>query len=68
MNGEESGLMMKYFVLKPRGDDVYAKASRRAMLAYAAVIGPDNPLFSQELRDWALAERLRVIKVLEEKP
>ncbi len=25
------GLLMKYFVLKPKGGDVYAKASRMAM-------------------------------------
>lgn len=29
------GLMMKYFVLKPRGNDAYAAASRAAMHAYA---------------------------------
>lgn len=29
------GLKMKYFVLKPAGDDAYAKASRAAMNRYA---------------------------------
>ena len=30
-----TGLSMKYFVLKPAGDDAYAKASRCAMRKYA---------------------------------
>jgi hypothetical protein len=30
-----NGLLMKYFVLKPAGDDRYAAASRKAMRAYA---------------------------------
>jgi hypothetical protein len=32
---------MKYFVLKPRGDNIYAQASRRAMLEYARIIEED---------------------------
>jgi hypothetical protein len=47
------GLMMKYFVLKPRGDDVFATASRAAMRAYANIILEANPTFAGELREWA---------------
>lgn len=47
------GLLMKYFVLKPAGDDVYARASRMAMLKYADVIKGENPKLSAELKDWA---------------
>lgn len=47
------GLLMKYFVLKPKGVDVYAQASRRAMRSYATLIETDNPQFAAELRKWA---------------
>jgi hypothetical protein len=48
-----SELQMKYFVLKPAGDDDYAIASRRAMMAYAAWIGDHgNPDLAAELGDW----------------
>ena len=33
-----NGLVMKYFVLKPKGTDVYALASRRAIAMYAETI------------------------------
>jgi len=49
------GLTMRYFVLKPRGDDEYAHASRSAMLAYARAIESNNALLAQELREWVLA-------------
>ena len=38
----DSGLRMKYFVLKPRGNDLYAKASRKAMYSYADEIMDKN--------------------------
>ena len=38
------GLLMKYFILKPRGNNIYAKASRQAMLEYAEVIEPINQI------------------------
>jgi hypothetical protein len=47
------GLLMKYFVLKPAGNDKYAAASRRAMHAYATFIREENPVLSDQLRDWA---------------
>jgi hypothetical protein len=43
---------MKYFVLKPKGEDIYAKASRAAMLEYARVINRDNPELAEDLEDW----------------
>ena len=51
-----SGLVMKYFVLKPKGEDVYAKASRIAMFAYSKAIMADNPELSKELWEWASTE------------
>ena len=54
-----SGLMLKYFVLKPHGDDAYAKASRAAMRAYAKHIRAENPELSDELREWADREAPR---------
>ena len=50
------GLHLKYFVLKPHGDDVYAKASRDAMLAYAETIKDDNQLLADDLREWVRKE------------
>lgn len=51
-----SGLEMKYFVLKPRGSDSYARASRAAMRRYADLIVGDNPAMAEGLRNWANAE------------
>lgn len=51
-----NGLIMKYFVLKPRGKDLHAEASRKAMRAYARHITMDNPEFAKELEDWAFKE------------
>lgn len=47
-----TGLIMKYFVLKPAGDDVYAKASRVAMRKYADMIANDNPDMAHDIRNW----------------
>jgi len=44
---------MKYFVLKPKGEDVFAIASRRAMREYARTIQRTDREFSLELRQWA---------------
>lgn len=47
------GLMMKYFVLKPNGNDAYARASRMAMRTYAHFIENENPELARDLMDWA---------------
>jgi hypothetical protein len=51
-------LMMKYFVLKPKGGTVHAAASRRAMRAYADWLDQHEPSaddaeLANGLRDWA---------------
>ena len=48
-----NGLQMKYFVLKPHGNDAYAKASRAAMRAYANHISDENKALCNDLREWA---------------
>ena len=56
MKGND-GLLMKYFVLKPSGNDVYAKASRYAMSIYAMAIEQENPVLARDLRNWIKSER-----------
>jgi hypothetical protein len=51
-----SGLEMKYFVLKPKGDDPYAVASRMAMLAYADAIMDVNRDLALDLIRWVQKE------------
>lgn len=47
------GLALKYFVLKPDGeDDIYHLASRRALLEYAFVVANYNPELANDLRQW----------------
>ena len=60
------GLYPKYFVVKPKGSDTQAKASRAALLAYAGAVKEENPALYQDLMYWvrhetseALAELLR---------
>ena len=48
----EEGLFLKYFVLKPKGSDIYAQASRNAMLEYARSIKEANPNFAEGIRSW----------------
>lgn len=50
-------LQMKYFVLKPAGDDIYAEASREAMCKYADVVCDEDPELADDLFDWANDER-----------
>ena len=57
------GLHLKYFVLKPRGYDIYAAASRAAMRAYANMIRSDNQSLSNELREWADREQTEAREV-----
>jgi hypothetical protein len=56
-----SGLIMKYFVLKPKGNHQYANASRVAMKAYANEIANENPTLANELKAWADAEESAVV-------
>ena len=46
------GLDLKYFVLKPKGDNEYAEASRAAMLAYANSIEKTNSKLANDLVGW----------------
>lgn len=55
-DGNWPGLVMKYFVLKPRGDDMHAEASRAAMLTYASMIAETNPVLSSEMSFWVNRE------------
>ena len=55
-----AGLKMKYFVLKPGGDDVYALASRKAMHAYGKAIMEVNPELAEALARWATDEAYSV--------
>lgn len=55
-----SGLEMRYFILKPKGNDPYARASRAAMRAYADVIRAENPEMAIDLDEWA--DRETVVK------
>lgn len=56
MTEKETGLIMKYFVLKPTGTDEYARASRRAMFMYASSIERTNQALANDLRTWAHEE------------
>lgn len=57
-----SGLEIKYFTLKPKGNDPYAKASRKAMRAYALGIESENPELAEDLRQWADRETFNAEK------
>ncbi|WBC28402.1 terminase large subunit [Rhodobacteraceae phage LS06-2018-MD05] len=50
-----AGLKMKYFVLKPEGNDIYAEASRMAMREYANTIASVNIEFATEIKEWVTA-------------
>lgn len=52
MAGDNSGLLMKYFVLSPDGDSPYHLASREAMRAYAYEIRETNPDLYKDLIAW----------------
>lgn len=51
-----AGLKLKYFVLKPKGDDAYARASRAAMREYARMIRKKNQELSDDLLAWVEEE------------
>lgn len=52
-----TGLLIKYFVLKPGGNDAYAAASRGAMARYAELIHEENPSLSADLLLWIAKEQ-----------
>lgn len=52
------GLQIKYFVLKPAGDDAHAMSCRAAMRCYARHIEMELPELASEVKDWADAEEL----------
>ena len=54
------GLLMKYFVLKPKGKltDPYAHASRQAMETYAYCIRKENPKLRNGLMEWVRNEEI----------
>lgn len=51
-----AGMQFKYFVLKPKGTDIYAQASRKAMRVYANMIYKHNEELSNDLKLWADSE------------
>lgn len=53
------GLQMKYFVLEPEGNDIYAQASREALLHYAKVIAEADSELATELLAWARREEAK---------
>lgn len=57
-----NGLVMKYFVLKPKGNCPYAIASRRALETYAHCIEIENPQLAKDLRKWSQREMPNKIK------
>ena len=57
---KQTGLEMKYFVLKPRGHTPYARASRLAMLAYSEAIEEENAELAHDLASWVTREQERL--------
>lgn len=57
-----SALETRYFVLKPKGNDEYARASRHAMITYAGIIKHTNFQLAVELRRWADVESKAINK------
>jgi len=53
-----TGLEMRYFILKPKGTDEYAQASRAALRAYAKSISEENPALVTDLWNWAFGEMI----------
>lgn len=61
------GLIMKYFILKPKGIDIYAQASRAAMRAYAEMVEKENIVLAVELRNSADTEETKAFVEAEAK-
>ena len=62
---KDKGLLLRYFVIKPKGNNIYAKASREAMWKYAEVIESTNLIFADDLKEWALKEESLAKKCVE---
>jgi len=58
---KSEGLILKYFIVKPKGNNIYAKASREAMLRYAEVINIINPVFANDIIEWVHSEQIAVV-------
>lgn len=62
------GLKMKYFVLKPEGEDPYSRASRMAMGVYAEAIKEFDKPLADALWEWLnrlnSQEKAKLLKVL----
>lgn len=58
----QRGLLMKYFVLKPKGTDAYAAASRAALNAYANIIIHTDEHLAKDLLNWSLDETENALK------
>ena len=56
------GFEIKYFVLKPRGTDAYAQASREAMQAYSNSIRKHDIELSEYLYDWRRDEEEKSVR------
>ena len=59
-------LEMKYFVLKPKGNNPFAEASRCAMQAYAASIITNDKDLAFSLNEWVSRERIAASQPAEE--
>ncbi len=51
-----SNLQLKYFVLKPKGNNIYAEASRIAIQAYAYHVWDEDPELREGLLEWVRNE------------
>jgi len=54
LDKNNTGLTMKYFVLKPYGTDAYAIASRKAIMEYSNSIEKTNEQLATDLRCWVV--------------
>lgn len=63
-----SGLLLKYFVLKPAGSSPYAIASRAAMDHFAESIRRHDPDLAETLTEWVRVEMGRAIRARKEEP
>lgn len=59
MPEDTNGLQLKYFVLKPGGNDSYARASREALVSYANAIQAEDPKLAHAVMEWAITEESR---------